>query len=84
MANAGRGTVISRGQNPVVLDNYRPHGPAQAGGTPGHKIGYIHKIGIPGGAFVRSGHGLIRPFIAKPPLVFKSRFNALSRFDAGL
>ena len=40
----GRSAVVTRGQDPLVLNGQSPDLAAQAGGTLGHEPGYAHEI----------------------------------------
>jgi hypothetical protein len=49
-------TVVSGGQNVLVLDDNGAHMPAEAGGTGGNQFGHLHEIFVSGRSLHVSGH----------------------------
>jgi hypothetical protein len=47
MFKAGRGSVVTRGQDAFVFNQDCPYLAPQAGGSFGHKIGNVHKVFFP-------------------------------------
>ena len=49
-------TVVSGGQDVLILDDYSTHMPAETGGTGGNQFGHLHEIFVSGRSLHMTGH----------------------------